>query len=377
MDSAEEVDLLVDLIKNEKRWRNVIVLASDDNFDCSIDQNRLAHKLGGIAHVYFVTPKASFALSNKLGNVLSVFDKGVRMYRPKFGDDDDKTSHPLMIRRRLDNISIEDRLRYEEYLISECFRASIERENLPKIVPSFVDVKFAASKANLTQLGESDAPSAGQKIEAEVAARIAAESQVGEALAMALQEEDMRKTAEQERDTYRSQLFAIKDRISTLEARLAQAGESIEIGDRPTTYDAIANWVVTNFSGKLVLHPRAQKALKSATYQNAEEVAAILSILANEYRNVLLGELRREDFEQILNEKHIEISGSISEEKAKNFGDEYYVVWAGKKNFLHGHVQKGNSRDDRFCLRIYFFWDAIDSIIVVGWLPSHLKNRLS
>lgn len=46
--------------------------------------------------------------------------------------------------------------------------------------------------------------------------------------------------------------------------------------------------------------------------------------------------------------------------------------------FLQRHLRCiGNSREPRRCLAGYYLWDASTSRVVVGWLPSHLKNRLA
>jgi len=38
------------------------------------------------------------------------------------------------------------------------------------------------------------------------------------------------------------------------------------------------------------------------------------------------------------------------------------------------HLVKGTSRDPRFCMRIYFFWDDEENVVVVGHLPGHLTT---
>jgi len=48
-----------------------------------------------------------------------------------------------------------------------------------------------------------------------------------------------------------------------------------------------------------------------------------------------------------------------------------------KTKLLNLHLRKGTTKDDRYCLAIYFFWDDEKRRVVVGWLPSHLDNRLT
>lgn len=43
-----------------------------------------------------------------------------------------------------------------------------------------------------------------------------------------------------------------------------------------------------------------------------------------------------------------------------------------------GLLRGGSStKDNRYCLRIYFFWDDSRQKVVVGHLPSHLETRAS
>lgn len=59
-------------------------------------------------------------------------------------------------------------------------------------------------------------------------------------------------------------------------------------------------------------------------------------------------------------------------------GDSYFVQYppgATQWKFLELHLKKGTSKDVRFCLRIYFFWDEEIQLVVVGWLPNHLDTK--
>jgi len=60
------------------------------------------------------------------------------------------------------------------------------------------------------------------------------------------------------------------------------------------------------------------------------------------------------------------------------YEDEYFVpypVGSGLKRKLEFHLRRGNSRDERQCLGIYFFWDEQARLVVVGSLPAHLRTR--
>jgi hypothetical protein len=73
----------------------------------------------------------------------------------------------------------------------------------------------------------------------------------------------------------------------------------------------------------------------------------------------------------------VEYSRSISETRAGEQGEEYFVRYKGRREFLEWHLKKGNSRDTRRDLRIYFFWDEEDEEAIIGYLPSHLDTRIT
>ena len=70
-------------------------------------------------------------------------------------------------------------------------------------------------------------------------------------------------------------------------------------------------------------------------------------------------------FENNLRSHGIEHSRSISETRAGEQGEEYYIRYKGRREFLEWHLKKGTSRDGARDLRIYFFWDGEDEEIVI------------
>lgn len=68
---------------------------------------------------------------------------------------------------------------------------------------------------------------------------------------------------------------------------------------------------------------------------------------------------------------------AISTISAGEQGDEYYVTIGDKKHLLERHLTNGVSRDKRYCLRIYYYWDEDRNQVVIGSLPAHLNIRSS
>lgn len=135
-----------------------------------------------------------------------------------------------------------------------------------------------------------------------------------------------------------------------------------------------------HLAGRLILHPRAERAVAKAEYSDVKAVYRTLLILANEYRDSRMGVGTDEAFRKALADNGMDFSGSIDKCRAGQEGEADYVkypVGTAKRAFLRYHILKGTAHEDRFCMRIYFFWDDETGQVVVGWLPSHLSNRCS
>ena len=86
----------------------------------------------------------------------------------------------------------------------------------------------------------------------------------------------------------------------------------------------------------------------------------------------------REEFEYQchLVDAGLDESGAITDVQAGTQGDTYFVVYQGKRRKLERHLRKGGGgKDPRNQLRIYFFWDDDNQLVVIGDLPEHLDTR--
>jgi hypothetical protein len=146
----------------------------------------------------------------------------------------------------------------------------------------------------------------------------------------------------------------------------------------PTTYEDLPAWVGEHLAGRLVLHARAVHSMKDAEYHDVTIVARCLDLLASSYRDSKLGFGEYAAFEAPLEEMHLRCTPSITATAAGQHGDEYYVrhpAGSERRVLLDKHIKSISSPfDRRRCLRIYFFWDEDDGMVVVGSLPGHLKS---
>ena len=136
----------------------------------------------------------------------------------------------------------------------------------------------------------------------------------------------------------------------------------------------LAEWAELHADVITVL-PRAISEAKKSDLENNQLVFDALDMLATTYRSVKLSEVPREELKARADQLGLFLGGSTS--FAGEYGDAYFVQYGGRRRFLDQHVGRGTSRDPRFSVRIYFFWDDEARRVVVGWLPSHLPNSLT
>ena len=181
---------------------------------------------------------------------------------------------------------------------------------------------------------------------------------------------------EKELDDARATIYHLNMRVDMLEKQISNKGS---ITDIPiwNDYSKLQEWVETYLSGKIVLHNRAVRALKEASYEDVELVFESLLLLGTTYYQMRMGSTTKEYFNERCISLGIEETASIADIAAGELGETYFITYHGKKRKLDRHLRKGNSRDPRYCMRIYFFWCEEESQVIIGYLPQHLTIRIS
>jgi hypothetical protein len=281
--SDDDVEWLLALINNPRRWRNVIALAVDEQSQSSIDAFELANRLCGAAHVVRIFPTASFLLSDAIEKYLSVFDYGIRVYRPTNKiEEDDIHRHPLFTKQHISRVDT-DRLLTNIAL--DAFRASVERNLQRQAIPTFAQIRSANATFRLDEARDRGSVKSSSSLETQLAAAIAAqkasEIQAEESLALAVQEETERVEAEAERDQERGRSAAMGARIRASEQRLRSAKP--HISQRPNTYQELASWIQSEFAGRIQLSGKALRGLRDSKYENIDLVCDLIELLATSY----------------------------------------------------------------------------------------------
>jgi hypothetical protein len=348
-----------------------------------LDEHKLAQDTVGLAHVAVLPHDASFAWTNRVGKVWSAFQGATRTYRPglDFETDSPFADHPLAL---AENIIL---MRYKGLEGEEAFVAFLADRAHQESAARQVDwggcLFFTDAKRRQVEIvrGEATEEADWQTIYQDEIAVL--ERKIKETEEERDDMMELGAQAETDRDYYRAENESLRWQVESLRARLAQkTGEDPDISiEIPQDYEDLPDWVRKNLTGRLILHPRAIHAVQDACYEDVELVYRSLLLLGNEYRNMRLGyDSAKEAFDRQVETLKVECSPSISRERAGEQHDTYFVQYPSHTNnrrFLELHVRKRTAKDDRYCLAIYFFWDDETRQVVVGWLPSHLDNRLT
>ena len=179
-----------------------------------------------------------------------------------------------------------------------------------------------------------------------------------------------------------AQLRAVEVKLAQLKAafRRSATEEQIEAArEEELSLKELPVWSVEN-EARIVMLPRALAGARRSQYQTDADIYRALEFLAGPYRDQRLNLIDMSAYQEALQAMQTEgfqLARSVDPAVAGAQGDDYFVRYGARRRFLDWHLVKGGGRDERYCLRIYFFWDDTNKVVVVGSLPAHLSNSLS
>lgn len=345
-----------------------------------IDPERLAARLAGVAEVHLVSVRAAFELSDALGKVWSCFNGAVRLYRAAFRPAvDSPARHPLFLPDRISAWMFENDVPFEVQLGRLVGRESLGRAPAGFEVPTFARIQERQREARLAA-----ARSAGETAERLLALaeeeiralRQRLDEAEGERARREIEFDELLSEAERERGEALAELAAARARIALLEERLRQARVEFdaEVPDLGS-YSELGAWAERHLAGRLVLLPRAIRAAKEGLFEDVALVGRALLYLAGPYRQLRIEGRERAGAAHDRALAELGLANQSVGEDLTYHRDRFRVEWRGNKRLLDLHVKNGgNTRDPRRCLRIYYFWDEAEQLVVVGSLPGHIRT---
>lgn len=188
--------------------------------------------------------------------------------------------------------------------------------------------------------------------------------------------------AEQEREDALAELAEAKEdldeallRNRMLEAQIARMRErSGNDEPRPSMLADVGEWANNQFAGRLVILPRACKALRKSNYTDVERTVRMIELLAGPYIDARSGVDGAHDrwLEGI---ESIRVKDFKQPDAGGSEDQQYHVRYQGRGMRLDRHL-KGNEscNRDRGVFRVYYTYDELTGQVVVGWLPDHLTT---
>jgi hypothetical protein len=381
--TASDVVEFVRFLESPSRQADAIVFSLPENRN-SADIAELAlnvhAKVCGNAHVFTISAAASYLLTERVGRELSVFRQAVRTYRPDFISwIDQPSNHPLALPDRISNWAEQGPEAFGNWLVNQAHARSVRGMQREQLLPSFDTVRQHAAqveRAKLKSAGGSDAELIDliEQDNDQLRRELKEQKEQYDGLLAAADAE--REAAIQDANAAKAQALERLYRIRVLQARDNQ--DSVAAGTpTPQSLEGFAEWCKEHLVGSVELVNRAFQGVRKSEYHDPQFIYRALLLLRDQYVPMRLDRTPalREAYERALAD--LQLEESATGDGIKYASDLYSVQYGGSRRALDRHLKGRDSRDRRYGFRLYFFWDDEGGVAVVGWLPSHLDNKLS
>jgi hypothetical protein len=168
-------------------------------------------------------------------------------------------------------------------------------------------------------------------------------------------------------------------RVSTLESALRDRGQPV-LSEPLTSYDDIENWAKNNLTGSIWLSRKAiRETEKNGQFEDVEFFGRVLLMLRDVYvpmkRNP--GDAAYENYQQVLQNMNLTDELCFSQRPAIKSYPEYKVTYGGNEYWCENHIKFGGGTDPRKFFRIYYYWHEADQLLLIGYMPTHLDNKMT
>jgi hypothetical protein len=369
IDAEEEAENLIAMLIDQSRKLPVFVLTVPEGADNPnqplLDASGLARAALGTGHVVILPAAFTWALTQRLGKVRSVFGGAVRAYLPGFAETANPYAHRLVLADHLSTPNGRDQC--TRWMRSLAATESVRRSTLGRDVLAFAEIRSSSLAFRQQQLKHAGASDKEQLDAAN--ARIEALERQSQDQKASLEYFDAEHQVAEERaetaeEQARGSAFRIQQLLGQLEANGGIADANVQL---PEIWADFSDWSDVQLAGRVVLSPTARHAVRAPMFADVQLAARCLLWLANNCRPRRLeggeGSLRDEIVEDGIRNSHC---GE----------DQFDLTWQGQRYTADWHIKNGgNTRDPLRCLRIYYFWEPNTQQIVVADMPAHRRTN--
>ena len=242
---------------------------------------------------------------------------------------------------------------------------------------SVADRKSASDDGDDAEAAASEAPDAESALRAENAALKAANREAEERIASLKQ---ALADAADENDGLRRDRHRLQQRIAALNGGEPAPGDDAPADGGPVppleSYADLPAWTERHFPGRVALAGRAQRALRSAAFEDVALVGRAIELLGTTYHEIKTdgGKALRADYEGELRDLRLQDAPGLSPTAQGRARDDFSIEWNGRRLILDRHLKNNaKTRDPKHCFRLYFTWDDNAGQVVIGHLPGHMK----
>jgi hypothetical protein len=288
IDREERAERLIEYMIDQDRELPIIVLSvsefSEDRFATPLNAVELARATIGLANVAILPAQFSWLLTERFGKRLSVFGSAVRLYLPGFTEDADPYGGHLLVmpEKIATGEKVADWTRRLRWIVAS---ESIRRTRLDTDVLAFSTIKSANLKFRQERLVEQGA-SEGEQLAAAQKRIEALEEQARRQVEWEQELSDEHSQAEERAKAAEAHLKSSAFRIQQLLAQLKERGDVPDANIHPpNSWKDFADWCETNLAGRVILTPKARRAVKAPLFNDPARAARCLIWLANECRD--------------------------------------------------------------------------------------------
>ncbi|TAN03147.1 MAG: hypothetical protein EPN36_14210 [Rhodanobacteraceae bacterium] len=181
-------------------------------------------------------------------------------------------------------------------------------------------------------------------------------------------------------DTLRQALHAAEtERDAAVAALGAPSITAVEdVPAIPATLADLGTWAHRALDDRVVVVPRALRAARKSNFADPGLVYRSLEALRDAYWAMKFGGNAdaQETWQRFLRDEHLSCSQTGAGPESRH-AETYHVSWAGRRVPLDMHLQGNSGRHETRQFRIYFHADEVSRRVIVGHLPSHLRNNAS
>jgi hypothetical protein len=375
--SRRELSSMLQLLRDPHRSCAAVVAITHSARSKEADAaHRLASRVGGSAHVFTVHAALAGALTAEIGHAGEVPAGGARLYARGFDQDVAEMRCPVL------PAALWQSPHGIELAVRACAGETVAIRDPETDLPSFAHLRQLILRHRRSQEREQFSGQSNQnasEIQRLLDHQTNLERELDETWELAREYEREKLKADDALVKAQSLLLMRDAQIDALTSRLAEMENAAGMTAPPESWGDIDARVQAEFAGRLVVTPSAWRAARSSVYEDFGFVMDVLSLLGNDYLEMMISgdDDARVRFAAREKALRVEVSSVGLATSHRRLAGQYRTTWNGQAYVLDRHVSGSSSRNRQRGFRVYFAWDEARQMIVVGSLPEHLDNSQS